>query len=246
MRITLKQICISLLGFLVAVITGLFFVRSPAALGAEELIVRFLVVSTAIVAALVALYPFVSLFRNKPGRYLLWVCLPGLLPGVVYYFFLLPAQAGEGMAARQLQSQLISDRSSNGIIEVGFAYPIYTPTLEVTNRELFTRDVNVFLRIVDANNETTLFRAVRSQIPGSSLSVEGTVRGMLSENTDFLFLPLRVPPVSRVEGKIVFIISNLNDGTTFTEALGRAYQAQFELRDPETAELLFEFPLTFF
>ncbi len=124
MRITLKQICISLLGFLVAVITGLFFVRSPAALGAEELIVRFLVVSTAIVAVLVALYPFVSLFRNKPGRYLLWVCLPGLLPGVVYYFFLLPAQAGEGMAARQLQSELIGLKNGQMLIRLTIISPI--------------------------------------------------------------------------------------------------------------------------
>jgi len=35
----------------------------------------------------------------------------------------------------------------------------------------------------------------------------------------------------------------LEDGTTFTEALGRAYQAQFELRDPESGALLLEFPL---
>jgi hypothetical protein len=42
----------------------------------------------------------------------------------------------------------------------------------------------------------------------------------------------------------VFIISNLEDGSTFMEALGRAYQAQFELRNPENGELIAEFPLT--
>lgn len=246
MRLTLRQVFISLVALVTAVLTGLFMLRNEALLGEESLLLRNLVLSCAIIAMLLAVYPFIPLFRNKPGRYLLFVCLPALLPGLVYYLYLLPQQAGEGVIAAQLQSELISDRSSNGIIEVGFSYPIYTPTIAVTNNELFTRRVNVFLRMIDANNETALFRAVRMRIPGAGLSVEATVRGMLSENPDYLFLPLVIPPLGTVEGKVVFIISNLDDGTTFTEAMGRAYQAQFELRDPETAELLVEFPLAFF
>ncbi|MEQ8955804.1 MAG: hypothetical protein RL120_16855, partial [Gammaproteobacteria bacterium] len=59
----------------------------------------------------------------------------------------------------------------------------------------------------------------------------------------FLFLPLELPPRRTVEGQVVFIISTLDDGTSFTEALGRVFQAQFELRDPESGELLQTFPV---
>lgn len=246
MRISLRQSAISLVAFVVAVAMLAFMLRNAASLGQESLLVRALFLGLASAVATLAIYPFIAPFRGKPVLYALCVSLPAALPGFVYYLILLPQQAGVGVTATQLQSELISDRSSNGIIEVGFSYPIYTPTIEVVNPELFTRQVNVFLRIIDANNETTLFRAVRTRIPGSGLSVEATVRGMLSENEEFLFLPLAIPPVSSVVGKLVFVISNLDDGTTFTEAMGRAYSAQFELRDPATAELLFEFPLNFF
>jgi hypothetical protein len=113
----------------------------------------------------------------------------------------------------------------------------------VGNRELFTKQVNVFLRMTDGNNESALFRAVRSEIPGSSLSVEATVQGMLSESAEYLLIPLEIHPLRSISGKVVFIISNLEDGSTFTEALAKAHQAQFELRNPVHGELLYEFPL---
>ena len=171
------------------------------------------------------------------------VCLPAMIPGFFYFLFFLPGQEGAGIAAEQLQSQLITDSSSNGIIEVGFRYPIYTPTISLRHQDIFTKQVNVFLRMTDANGETVLYRGVRSRIPGTGLSVETTVQGMLSENTGYLFNPIALPPHRETQGLVVFIISNLEEGTTFTEAVRRANQAQFELRDPENGQLLLEFPL---
>lgn len=244
MNITLKKVIICIAALLVAVTAVVFIAQNPARIGGEPLIIRAAILSLAIVAALVAAYPFNPMFSDKPGAYALAVCLPALIPVVAYYFILLPNQAGTGLTGEQITAELITDSSSNGIIEVGFSYPIYTPALRVGNLELFTKQVNVFLRMTDANSETALFRAVRKRIPGASLSVESTVQGMLSESEGYEFIPLEIPPVSSITTRVAFIISNLNDGTTFTEALGRAYQAQFELRDPETGELLLEFPLT--
>lgn len=242
-KLGISQLVISLITALAAIMIVIYMANNAAAIGQMSVPLRALLLSTAVVTAMIAVYPLNALFANKPGSYVLFVCLPSMVPGLVYYFFLLPQQAGGGLHAEQLRSELITDRSSNGFVEVGFNYPIFTPTITISNRELFTREVNVFLRIIDANNETNLFRAVRSSIPGTSLSVESTVQGMLSENPGFLFLPIAIPPVRSVEGKVVFIISNLDDGSTFAEALGRAYEASFELRNPETAELLHEFPL---
>lgn len=243
MHISLRQIVISLIATMLSVLVIAYMARNAAAMGLLSLPLRALLLSTAVVAAMIAVYPFNALFARKPGLYALFVCLPATLPGLVYFLYLLPQQAGTGVSGEQLRSELITDRSSNGFVEVGFSYPIYTPTITITNNEIFTRQLNVFLRIEDANNQFSLFRAVRANIPGNSLSVEATVRGLLSENDGFLFLPVVIPPVSTVEGKVIFIISNLADGSTFTEALGRAYQANFELREPETGELLFEFSL---
>ncbi len=244
MNISIMKVIVCIVALLVAVATVVFIAQNPARIGSEPLVIRAAILSLAIIAALVAVYPFNPLFSDKPGIYAATVCLPALIPVLVYYFILLPNQAGKGLTGEQVTAELITDSSSNGIIEVGFSYPIYTPALRVGNLELFTKQVNVFLRMTDANGEDALFRAVRKLIPGSSLSVESTVQGMLSESAGYEFIPLEIPPASSITTRVAFIISNLNDGTTFTEALGRAYQAQFELRDPETGALLLEFPLT--
>jgi len=88
-----------------------------------------------------------------------------------------------------------------------------------------------------------LFRAVRKRIPDSSLSVESTVQGMLSESAGYEFIPLEIPPASSITTRVVFIISSLDEGSTFTDALDGASKAQFELRDPKNGELLLDFPL---
>lgn len=244
MRLGLGQSIFSLLALSITLVALVTISQNASEFGNLPLLARAALLDVAVLAFIAAAYPFTPLCSGKPGRYFFIICLPVLLPAFVYYLYLLPDRAGQGLSAEQIQSQLITDRSSNGIIEVGFSYPIYTPTLTISNHELFTRQVNVFLRMQDSSGESSLFRAVRGEIPGSSLSVEATVQGMLSENPEFLFIPLTIPPRHSISGRVVFVISNLEDGSTFTEALGRAYQAQFELRDPETGELLLEFPLT--
>ena len=243
MNTNIRRIIICIAALLVAVAIVVFIAQNPALIGSEPLFIRAALLSLAIIAALIAVYPFNPLFSDKPGIYAAAVCMPAIVPVLVYYFVLLPQQAGVGISAEQVTSEMITDSSSNGIIEVGFSYPIYTPALRVSNLELFTKQVNVFMRMTDANGEAALFRAVRTRIPGSSLSVESTVQGMLSESDGYEFIPLQIPPASSITTRVAFIISNLDNGSNFTDALSKATQAQFELRDPETGELLLEFPL---
>ena len=244
MDTTLRKIIVSISALLVSVAMVIFIAQNPSRIGSEPLFIRAALLSIAIVAALIAAYPFNPLFSGKPGIYAAIVCIPTLIPVLAYYFILLPNQAGSGLTGEQVSNELITDSSSNGIIEVGFSYPIYTPSLRVGNLELFTKQVNVFLRMTDGDGEVVLFRAVRKRIPGSSLSVESTVQGMLSESAGYEFIPLEIPPASSVTTRVAFIMSNVESGSTFTDALDRASQAQFELRDPESGSLLLDFPLT--
>tara|TARA_B100000989_G_C19383380_1_gene402590 strand:- start:370 stop:684 length:315 start_codon:yes stop_codon:yes gene_type:complete len=101
----------------------------------------------------------------------------------------------------------------------------------------------VFLRVTDANGGSALFRAVRAEVPGAGLSVESSVRGMLSNNGDYRFNPLALPPAKTVQGRMVFIISSLDDGTSFTDALSSAFEAEFEIRNPATGAFITSFPL---
>ncbi|MBQ14211.1 MAG: hypothetical protein QGG67_01230 [Gammaproteobacteria bacterium] len=238
-----RQLSLSVFAITLATVILVFFTQNLVLLGNQSLLLRAVIVAAAILAALIAVYPFNPLFTNRLGVYALVVCLPATLPSFFYFLYMLPIQAGGGITAEQIQSQLITDSSSNGIIEVGFAYPIYTPTITVTNNELYTRSADVYLRMTDGNNEDALFRAVRREITGTSLSVESTVRNMLSRNDEYEFSPLELAPGRSVTGRVVFIISDLNDGSTFDEALGRSYPAQFELRDPASSEILTVFPL---
>jgi hypothetical protein len=244
MNSMLRKIIVSISALLFAVAIMIFIAQNPARIGSEPLLIRAALLSIAIVAALIAAYPFNPLFPGKPGIYAVTICAPALIPVLAYYFILLPNQAGSGLIGEQISNELITDSSSNGIIEVGFSYPIYTPSLRVGNLELFTKQVNVFLRMTDHDGEVVLYRAVRKRIPGSSLSVESTVQGMLSESAGYEFIPLEIPPVSSVTTRVAFIMSNIENGFTFTEALDSVSQAQFELRDPENGSLLLDFPLT--
>ena len=243
MKTSLQQIVVSFGAMVLAVAVVFFVSQNPSEIGAEPLLIRALLLSLGIVGALGAVYPLNPIFLKKPFRYLGIVCLPAVAPVFVYYLLIMPSHAGEGFIAEQLSSELMTDRSSNGLVEVGFSYPIYTPQIRVTNNGIFTGQVNVFLRMVNASGESSLFRAIRDTVPGSGLTVESSVRGLLSETDDVLFLPLAVPPLGSLSGQLVFVISNLDDGSSFTEALAKADKAQFEVRSPETGALLYEFPL---
>lgn len=243
MKISLRQLIISLASLVFAVGLVVFIAGAEAEIGNQALIVRALVLTLSMTAGLIAIYPIVPGFSGRPLTFAMAIGLPTILPVFVYYLLVMPSRASEGFTASQSRSELITDGSSNGIVEVGFSYPIYTPTLTIRNNGLYTEQVNVYLRMIDSGGSIALFRAVRRQVPGAALSVESSVRGLLSERDGVLFLPLAIAPLQEVTGQLVFIISNLNDGTSFTDALSSAYQAHFELRNPVNGQLLFEFPL---
>ena len=243
MKTSPPQIALSLAALLSAMAIMVFVSQNPARIGNEPLVIRALILSIAIIGGLIAVYPLSPFFKGRPGAYGLIAGIAVLIPVFVWFLYLLPNQAGTGMVAEQLRSDLITDSSSNAIIEIGFPYPIYTPTIAITNRELFTREVDVFLRISDADGDSSLFRAVRAVIPGSGLSVEASVQSMLSESRGYLFNPLTLPPQRTMSGRVVFVINNAEDGADFTGTLARAHQAQFELREPQDGGLLLVFPL---
>ncbi|MEX0903637.1 MAG: hypothetical protein WDZ76_13045 [Pseudohongiellaceae bacterium] len=244
MMINWTRLILHCAALLLAVTLAVAIAQNPETLGTLPLLLRSLPTLLTAVLAIFAVYPLVPGLRHRPLLYASAVGFPVAGLCLAYYLVYLPGQSQGGVSGEQLASALITDNTSNGIIEVGFSYPIYTPTLALTSNELFTRDVDVYLRITDANNEDLLFRAVRQIIGGGALSVEASVNGLLSRNPEYLFIPVTLPPNRTVVGQIVFIISNLDDGTTFNEALGRAYPARFELRDPESGDLIDAFPLT--
>lgn len=243
MNVSLRQIFVSLLALTIALADIILIGQNQAAFGELPLLLRALATNVAVLGALVALYPLYSTLQLRLGAFLAVVCIPAMLPALAYYLVLLPARAEQGILIEQLQHGLISDSSSNGIVEIGFAYPIFTPTMSFTNQELFTRTVNVFLRMRNEEGGEALFRGVRADVPGENLSVEATVAGMLSENADYLFNPLVLPPQREVVGKVVFVISNADDGASFTDALRSASSVQLELRDPASGDLHHELPL---
>ena len=236
-------LAILMLGLAVAAV---FHINSyPAELGRLPLSIRMLIMQGLVVLALSGIQPLLPWFKARIGFFLSLVVLPAMVVVAWYYLSYLPGSAQQALTGQQLSSERITESTSNGIIEIGFAYPIFTPTISLTNPDIFTDQVDVYLRILDGNNEPNLFRAVRDQLPDQRLSVEATVNGLLSENPEYLFIPVDIPPRQTVTGRVVFIISDLNDGSTFDEALGRSYQAEFELREPETGELLYTFPLNY-
>ncbi|PCH58775.1 MAG: hypothetical protein COC19_08215 [SAR86 cluster bacterium] len=243
MKPAMSQRITSLAALLLALLVIVSMEKNAAFIGSQLLLLRALIVGIVISCLLIAAAAFIPAFKKRPLKIITSIVLASCLGSVAYFYLYVSGTSSESILAQQLDSALITDKSSNGIIEVGFSYPIYTPTISVSNQGLYTRELSVYLRMTDANNEVALFRAVRTDIEGNALSVEASVRGMLSRNSGYLYSPLVIPPFTTVSGKVVFIISDLDDGTTFTEALGRAYQAQFELREPLSGELILAFPL---
>jgi hypothetical protein len=245
MNLSLRKVIASIVALIVAITTVVYIAQNPSQLGNETLIVRAAVLALAIIAALIAVYPFNPFFATKPGAYAVAVCMPAILPVLIYYFLILPNQAGIGLVGEQLPSELLTDGSESGTVTAEPGEVVYTPTLRIGNHELYTRQVNVFLRVIDeGSNASGLFRAVRQRIPGSSAGVEATAQRTFAENNSYAFNPLQIPPVRSMTTKVVFVIDAFDDDETFSAALRRAHQVQFELRDPETGDLLLEFPLT--
>ena len=112
MNFSLRQLVISLVALLVAVAVLVGFVRNPAFLGSQPLILRALVLNFSIFSALVAVFPLNPLFKDRPGTYGMVVCLPALAPVFVYFLLLFPQQSEGGIAAEHLRSELITEAST--------------------------------------------------------------------------------------------------------------------------------------
>ena len=238
---------LSVLGHATALLAGALllggFLLYPIELGRQSLELRAALGSLAALLLVAGARPLIpAVFRRLP-LYAALVGVPAVLLSPWYFLSHLPARAGTGVSGEQLATSMITESTSNGIVEIGFAYPIYTPTIRLQNHEAFTRDVDVYLRVLDGNDDPALFRAVREQLPEAGLSVEATVRGLLSDSPGYLFLPVALPPRSSVAGRLVFIISDLNAGSTFNEALVRGYPGDFQVRAPGTGDLLLSFPM---
>ena len=177
MMVTLRQLTFSLLAFPAASGVLAVFIGNPEFVGSQALMIRAAILDSAILLFLIAIYPLAPVFVKRPETYGFAVCLPALLPAILYFVWLLPRQSSGEIQGDQLNSALITDESSNGLVEIGFAYPIYTPLITLRNTGLYTEYVNVFLRVTDANDGSALFRAVRAEVPGAGLSVESSVQG---------------------------------------------------------------------
>ena len=243
MKMALKQRIITIVAFSSSVFFISYISNNLEFLGERSFFVRAILINIPIFSGLVSIYPLFPFFTRRPIRYCAVICLPAIIPAFLYYLLLFPARMVGGVEALQLDSAFFSEPSSNGIIEIGFQYPIYTPSISVKNGEPFTRKIDFFLRIINQQGEKSLFRAVRADIPGSNLSVESSARGLLSANSNYLLNPIALAPGKEAIGRPIFIISNLEGAAAFTEALNQDYQAHFELRDSESGELLLEFPV---
>ena len=233
----------SIFGALIAIASLVVITGNPGKFGEYSLFARACLVNLVVVACLIALLPFWSPLLRMKRQLMVLMVLTSWIPAFTFYLIILPSRAINELDLDQQDSSLLSDRSSNGIIEIGFQYPIFTPTISLVNRDAFTRDVTIFLRLIDRNKESALFRAVRLRSDSENLSVESTIRGMLSTNLRYLFNPIKLPPGESISGRPVFIITNLEDGASFTEALGNGYTGSFELRDADEGNLLADFPL---
>lgn len=205
--------------------------------GRQDLIVRAVLFLLPILAALSGVWVLLR------ARIVALLFIPAILGGFGYFLYWMPRYSDSVLSIEMMEQRLITDSSSNALVEIGFAYPIFTPTLKLRNGELFSREIDVYLRVNDAEARSTLYRAVRDEVPAGTLSVEATVRGMLSANERYLFLPLRLAPGDEITGRLVFVITALDEGASFMGELSRANLAQFELRDAGGGELLLEVPV---
>ena len=184
-------------------------------------------------------FPLFSLYLRLDRIIIAIFILASSLSAFIIYLAVIPLEAvDEKIYLDQLDSSLLSDRSSNGIVEIESQYLMLTQTTSLVNRDAFTRDVNIFLRITDRVQE-----AVRSKAVDAKLSVKSTIRGMLSNNFRYLFNPLTLAPDKSISGRPGFIVTNLEDGASFTEALSSGHIGYLELCETAEGDLLSNFKL---
>lgn len=211
--------------------------------GQQGLLLRAVLFLLPVLAALTGAWLVLRTRSPRTARLLALACIPVLIGVFGYFLIWMPRFADSVLSIEMVEQRLITDSSSNALVEIGFAFPIFTPTVKLRNGELFSREVDVYLRMIDSDGRPMLYRAVREEVPPGTLSVEATVRGMLSANERYLFLPVRLAPGEEITGRLVFVITALDEGASFMGEMRRANLVQFELRDAAEGELLLEVPV---
>ena len=153
MRKVLIKSVSSIASTLVAISVAFLIWRQPVVFGEYPLVLRAILLNVMVLAILGALYPFFSINLRAVRKYQGYLFLLCCAPAFVFYLFVLPFRSLDMLSLEQQDSTLLSDRSSNGIIEIGFQYPIFTPAISIINRGAYSREVNIFLRIIDTNQE---------------------------------------------------------------------------------------------
>lgn len=215
--------------------------RSAAAMGTLPLVLRALALNAAALPALAGAWLLVPRLRGLRGRTAAALLAAAMAPAFLHHLVLLPARAGEGVEARLADGGLLSEGGGRGLVELGFAYPVYAPTLAARNRELFTRRVEVFLRLTGGDGRDALFRGARADAPDGAPSVEAAVRGMLGP--DGLFNPLTLAPGRTREGRMAFVVADHDSGAELLETLNAPGRARLEFRDADDGELLAQVPV---
>ena len=113
--LSVRQLIFSLLAMLTASGVLAVFLTNPEFIGSQALIIRAAILDFAILLVLTAIYPLAPAFVKRPGPYGFVVCLPALLPAILYFSWLLPQRSPGEIQGDQLNSALITDASSNGL-----------------------------------------------------------------------------------------------------------------------------------
>ncbi len=174
---------------------------------------------------------------------LLALGIPAFTLGIfAFYLYWLPNKAVEGFSLRELERSLIADGTPASLVEIGVAVPIFAPRLTLRNDGLYSREIDVYLRLTDRAGRDTLHQALTEEASAAGVSVASAVRGMLRSDDSYLFTPLRIAPQRRANGQLVFVMGGIGEGISFDEALRQAAAAQYELRDAASGELLLASP----
>ena len=132
-------ICAGLLFALAAAGVWLLFANSLW-FGRQYLFVRAVLFLLPALAALTAAWIPLRAHSPRAARLLALFCIPLLFGGFGYFLFWLPRFAESVLNIEMVEQRLITDSSSNALVEIGFAFPIFTPTVELRNGELFSRE----------------------------------------------------------------------------------------------------------
>ncbi len=230
--------------FAAAIILAYLLLANSLYLGQQSLLARAVLFPAPALAALAGGAVLLRPHAPRAARLLVLSCALAQLGGFGYFLYWLPRYADSALSIALLDQTLIAESSSGAFVEIGFGYPVFTPAVELRNGELFSREIDAYLRMVDSGGQAMLYRAVREQAPAGTLSVEASMRGMLGANSRYLFLPLRLAPGETISGRLVFIIAALDNGASFASELRRAESAQLELRDARDGKLLLTAPVT--